>query len=696
MLAVLLWPVAGRADDSPTRTVISLDAGWMFYRGVAENAQDPGFDDREWTAVTLPHTFNGADGEDGGSYFRGPGWYRRTMVVKQLVPGRRVWLQFDGAALTTQVWVNGRKVGDHEGGYAGFRFDITAALHAGRNTIAVCTDNTPSRSVTPLGGDFTVFGGLYRHVWLIEVPGVHIDLADLGGPGVYATASRLDARRATVEVRVRVRNDGPGEERLPLNVRVRDRGGHVVSSAQRMIHLPANMGTSTTIGLSIDRPHLWQGRSDPYVYAVTAEIGADAVEVPLGLRTIAFDPRRGFLLNGRSYPLHGVNLFHSGRPGKGLAVTDPEVAQDMQTLDELGVTGVRLAHFQHPQTAYDEADRRGLAVWTELGLNGVSDPGEGFSRNAAQQLRELIRQNYNHPSVVLWGLGNEVYATTPDVTSLLQALQAVAHEEDSSRPTVYAHCCQADDHDKAMVTDVIGFNRYFGWYPGQQGTIGTWAQGYHAQHPTRAFAVSEYGAGASILHQQLSPPEVNVPGGGWHPEQAQTRYHIANWRDLKDLAYVWGKFVWVAFDLASDGRHEGDRPGINDKGLVTYDRSVRKDAFHWYRANWSAAPMIHLTDRRLARRTEAQTTVRAFTNEAEATLTVNGRSLGRAKVTDRVVQWQGVPLQQGENVIVVRTAHALDEMRVMRIGPSALGVSEVPQTTIPPAPAQADTKPPGQ
>ncbi|WP_395331914.1 glycoside hydrolase family 2 TIM barrel-domain containing protein [Novosphingobium sp. BL-8H] len=676
--------------------MISLDAGWMFHRGDVKDAQEPAFDDREWTAITLPHTFNGADGDDGGTYFRGAGWYRRTMTLERLVPERRVWLQFDGAAIATEVWVNGQKVGRHEGGYAGFRFDVTSVLRAGNNTIAVRTDNAPSRSITPLGGDFTVFGGLYRHVWLVEVPLAHIDMADLGGPGVYVTTRELDAKRAKIEARVLLRNDGPADDRMPLTVLVRDPSGNIVSTSRRLVRITANMAISTTISLSIDAPHMWQGRSDPYLYSVTAELGGDAVTVPLGLRSIAFDPKRGFLLNGQPYLLHGVNLFHSGRPGRGLAVSDSEVVQDMQTLDELGVTGVRFAHFQHSQTAYDEADRRGFAIWTELGLNGVSDPGQKFLQNAAMQLRELIRQNYNHPSVILWGLGNEVYATTPDVPRLLGALQAVAHEEDHSRPTVYAHCCQADDDKKAMVTDVIGFNRYFGWYPGQEGTIGSWAQRYHAQHPSRAFAVSEYGAGGSILHQQLVPPEDNAPASGWHPEQAQTRYHIENWRELKDLSYVWGKFVWVAFDLASDGRHEGDRPGINDKGLVTYDRSVRKDAFYWYQANWSSVPMIHLADRRLARRSEAQTLVRAFTNDSEATLSVNGRSLGRAEVTDHIVQWRSVPLQMGDNLIVVETPGARDEMHLVRIVPSALGASEIPQNVMPQTSSIPTNKPPGQ
>lgn len=696
-VAVVMLAAAPPIAD---RTVTSMDAGWQFRRGdlpTADEADDGG---KGWDAVTLPHSYNGADGDDGGTYYRGPAVYRRTLTLDHVPTGRRLWLQFDGAALATDVWVNGRRIGRHEGGYAAFRFDVTLAVRAGANRIVVRTDNSKFPSIAPLGGDFTVFGGLYRHVWLVEVPDSHIDLADDGGPGVYVSTRTLDDRRATLDARVLVRNDAAQTARLPIDVVVYDAMGASVATAHTSIRLRAGASLTATLPLTIAQPHRWQGRKDPYLYRVTARIGTgDAVTVPLGLRTAAVDPQRGFLLNGTAYPLHGVNLFHSGRPGRGLAVTDREVVDDIGTLSELGVTGLRLVHFQHPQTAYDEADRRGLAVWTEIGVNGVIDPGKPFAENAAQQMRELIRQNYNHPSVVMWGIGNEVYATTPDVTRVLAELQAVARSEDVSRPTVYAHCCQADDNGKAEVTDIIGFNRYFGWYPGQSGTIGAWADGYHAAHPTRAFAVSEYGAGASIRHQQVPPPAENRPESGWHPEQAQTRYHEDNWRQLRDRPYLFGTFVWVAFDLASDGRHEGDRPGINDKGLITYDRAVRKDAFYWYQANWSPIPMIHLTDSRLTTRSEPTVPVRAFTNAATATLTVNGRIIGSATAIDHVVTWPAVSLQPGNNTVSVlaRGSGVGDMMQLVRQPISAAGAGATPELVAPsPLPTTKNVAPPGQ
>lgn len=701
LFLIAIVAVRAEAQDRPAgRAQTSLDAGWRFLRDDVSGASAPGFDDSGWPEVTLPHTYNGADGDDGGTYYRGAGWYRRVLALPRLPAGRRFWLQFDGAALAADIWVNGRRIGRHEGGHAGFRFDVTEALKTGDNILAVRTDNTRLPQIAPLGGDFSAIGGLYRHVWLVEVADVHVDLADHGGPGLYVATTALDDRRADLLARVLLRNDAGRARMVTVRVAVTDRDGGVVATRDERVRLPARAGSMRQIPITVANPHRWRGRPDPYLYTVTASIEGDAardsVSVPLGLRTAAFDPQRGFMLNGAPYPLHGVNLFHPGRPGRGLAVTDAEVDADMQTIDDLGVTGVRFVHFQHPAEAYDEADRRGFAVWTEIALNGVIDPGKPFEENVSEQMRELIRQNYNHPSVVLWGIGNEVYATTPDVTRVLKAVNAVARAEDSSRPTIYAHCCQSDDNEKAGITDLIGFNRYFGWYPGQTGSIGDWADTYHAGHPSRAFAVSEYGAGASIRQQQVPPPAENVPESGWHPEQAQTAYHESNGAQLAARPWLAATFVWVAFDLASDGRHEGDRPGINDKGLVTYDRAIRKDAFYWYQANWSATPMVHLVDRRLVRRDTPTIEVRAFSNAASATLTINGRSIGTVPVTGHVARWPAVPLAMGDNIATVAAGGASDSVRWQRVEPSPAGASYLPLVRKPKPAGEPDKAPPGQ
>ena len=659
LFAILLmaWSWAGPAQAQGTsREVAVLSAGWLFAKGDEPGAADPAFEDSGWTRVTLPHTFNAGETSDG-EYYRGPGWYRRAIEVAAVRPGRRLFVQFDGAALVADVHLNGQAVCRHQGGHAAFRCDLTGALRPGRNLLAVRVDNSPSRIVSPLGGDFTVFGGLYRPVSLIEADAVHFDLLDHGGPGVYAHASAIDSATATVSVEAKVANDGRRRARVPVTLEIVDAEGRTVARSSQAVDVPPGAVRGADATLRLASPRLWDGVRDPYLYTVRARIGeaGDAVSVPLGVRSFAFDAERGFLLNGRPYPLRGANLMHSARPGKGTAVSDGEIAEDFAILAEMGSTGVRLVHFQHPQAAYDQADRLGLAAWTEIGINSEVEDTPEFRANAAQQLRELIAQTSNHPSIVLWGIGNEVYSEEPHVARILAELHGVAKEADPTRPTVYAHCCQADDHPKALASDVIGFNRYFGWYP-QDGTMDTWATGFHAAHPERPFAVSEYGAGGSILHQQDPPPDWVEPAGGWHPEQYQTRYHEQNWLALKDKPYVWGTFVWVGFDLASAGRHEGDRRGINDKGLVTYDRQVRKDAWYWYQAWWSDKPMLHITSRRFTERADPAATVKVYTNAEAATLFVNGEEIGPRRAVNRIVTWP-VTLREGANDIEVRAAN---------------------------------------
>jgi beta-galactosidase len=676
---------AGQAEAAATsREVALLTAGWRFSKGDEPSAAAPSFDDSGWTGVTLPHTFDAAETGDG-IYYRGPAWYRRMFEIAALRPGRRLFVQFDGAALIADVYLNGRSVCRHEGGHAAFRCDLTGALVLGRNVLAVRVDNSASRVVSPLGGDFTVFGGLYRPVSLIETDDVHFDLLDYGGPGVYARAAEIGASAAAISVTARVANDGGSRRKVPVAVSVLDAADREVARGSGAVEVPPHAVRSVLLTLRLPSPHLWDGVHDPYLYRVRARLGegGDEVSVPLGIRSFTFDPQHGFVLNGRPYPLHGVNLMHSARPGKGTAVTDAEVAEDFAIIREMGATGVRLVHFQHPQAAYEQADRLGLAAWTEVGVNGQVEDTPEFRANAARQLRELITQNYNHPSVMLWGIGNEVYADDAPTVSVLRELHEVARQADPSRPTTYAHCCQGDDHPKAMITEVIGFNRYFGWYPDQQGrTIGEWATRFHAAHPERPFAVSEYGAGASILHQ-ADPPGTVVPASGWHPEQYQALYHEKNWLELKDKPYVWGTFVWVAFDLASAGRNEGDRRGINDKGLVTYDRKVRKDAWYWYQAWWSDKPMLHITSSRFTLRHDPAVTVKVYTNATSVTLFVNGQQIGTRPAENRVVSWP-VTLREGENEIEVRASAEGESLSdraswVYRKAPGMLRAPEPPE-----------------
>jgi beta-galactosidase len=662
VMATLLAAVAPAQAREP-RPVQSLSADWRFLKGDPADAAAPTLETKAWLKVTLPHTFNAGDGEDGGGYYRGPGWYRREIDLAPQLPGRRLFLQFDGAALNAEVFLNGTKVGAHAGGYAAFRFDITDLARPGRNLLVVRVDNAPTQDVAPLGGDFTVFGGLYRGVSILSTPALHIDALDHGGPGVYVSTPKVSADRAEVVVVTRVRDDGGKAQRARVTTEVLDAQGRVVAqSTSRVTTAPGGV-TPVIQTIVLPRPRLWNGRKDPYLYQMRARVlpdggkgggegPADEVSVPLGVRTFRVDPKAGFFLNGERLSLHGANLFHSGRPGKGLAVTDAEIDEDFQILEEMGATGLRLVHFQHPAHAYDRADRDGLVLWTEIPLNSKVDASPAFEANIVEQLRELIRQNFNHPSVMFWGLGNEIYASDAVSNRILARLQAEAKIEDPSRLTAYAHCCGADNAPHAMHTDVIAYNKYFGWYPDQAGEIGDWADKAHALIPDRAMAVSEYGAGGSILHQE-DPPSRPDTASGWHPEQYQSLFHERAGRQLGARDYLWGQFVWVAFDLASDGRNEGDRPGINDKGLVTYDRRVRKDAYYWYQAAWSDTPMVHITSRRLTPRVAERVTVKIYSNAPRVRLTLDGVDQGAREVVDHIAAWPDVALKPGDNLVQV-------------------------------------------
>ncbi len=650
LACALFAPLAAAAQG---RTALPLDSGWSFHKT----------GDHGWQAVTLPHSY--------GDY-RGPAWYRRTLKVSQPNNGKngqRHYLEFDGAFLTTEVWLNGRPVGRHAGGFARFRFDVTELLQAGDNELVVRTDNAPDNDVPPLGGDYTMYGGLYRQVRLVTTGDVHFDMLDYGGPGVYFKPGAVSRDSAALAWTARARNERDRPVRAVVTTRLRDAAQRVVASASKTVTLPPRSTVEVALQAVLPSPHLWQGVQDPYLYTSEAELAAqdsggkgpdDRLSFQAGLRDIRLDPQRGLLLNGAAYRVHGVNVHQTSLPGKGIAATDADIDADYRILSELGVTGLRYAHYQHPQRAYELADRAGWLVWTEVPLTAAVNGSAAFLANSAQQLRELVRQNSNHPSVMLWGLGNEIYRVDDDSARVRSALQRLAHEEDPGRPTAYANCCAPIDGPQASHTDAVGSNVYYGWYDGEFADLGPFLDGNRARRPATPLSVSEYGAGASAL-QQEDPPRRPAPGGRWHPEQYQALYHEAAWRQLAARPWLWSTFIWVGFDFPSAGRNEGDTPGFNDKGLVSFDRAVKKDAYFWYQANWSSAPMVHIASRRLAQRKQASVEVKVYSNQDSASLRLNGADLGTRPVAGRSATWQ-VRLAEGANRIEVTAGGATDSV----------------------------------
>jgi len=660
-LAVLAFSAAQAAEVKP------LSDGWRFVRADAPGAEAVGFDDKAWTTVSTPHTYNIADsgiggakarGEPEGVYYRGPAWYRLALDQAPK-PGQRYFLQFDGAALKADVYLNGAKLGTHEGGYAAFRYDVTGALKAGRNVLAVRVDNARNTRFAPLNGDFNVFGGLYRAVKLVETSDVHVDLSDWGGPGLYGRTEALSAGQAKIGARVLVRNDRQATASVQVTTSILDAKGALAAQARGSARLAAGQGQTVLQTLVLKKPKLWEGRRSPYLYRLRTEVRVDGklvdtAEVPLGVRTVGLDGEGRFLLNGKPYALYGANIQMPTRFGKGPIISDAEIDEDMTIMSEMGATALRLAHMQHPQRVYDEADRLGLLLTTEVPLIDDLDPSDQFRDNLVQQMRELIAQNVNHPSVALWGIGNELRTSGDAANRLLAALQSTAKDLDPSRPTTYAHCCLKDDDPIAQHSDTVSYNRYFGWYWTEAKDIGPWADELHGRLPKRPIGVSEYGAGASILHQEDPVMRRPVADGYWHPEQWQTSFHEVHWRELKKRPFLWSNFIWVGFDFPSFKRNEGDRPAINDKGLVTEDRKVRKDAYYWYQANWAEAPMLHITSRRDVNKRIARVKVKVYSNQPSVRLRLNGGAWATVPVEDHVALWE-IDLAKGENLVEATT-----------------------------------------
>lgn len=636
-------PASNRVD-------IDLNAGWRFHKGDLSGAQAPGFNDSAWDALSVPHTWNNFDGQDGGNnYYRGIGWYRKHYTVPSSYANRRLYLQFDGSNLVTDVYVNGTLIGEHRGGYAAFRFEATSQLKAGQdNVIAVRVNNARQADVAPLSADFTFFGGIYRSVHLLVTDNLHVRCMDYGASGVYLKQTDVSADSADLQVTAKIWNNNTTARNVTIHAVLTDADSSQIASLTDTRAIGSGQGSDVVLQTRVPTPHLWNGLSDPYLYTVYVEVreGAavtDLVAQPLGFRAFAVDPDFGFFLNGQPLDLHGVNR-HQDRIDKGWAIGRAEHEEDMSLIVELGATAVRLAHYQHDDYFYSLADRNGLVIWAELPLVNQVTASTAFDDNARQQLTELIRQNYNHPSICFWSLANEL-STRPDPNPLLDQLAALARQEDPTRLSVLASCCVAENDPTTRHTDLIAYNRYYGWYYGDFNQFAGWADQTHRNNPARSIGVSEYGAGASIFFHSDSPRRMD------HTEEYQNLFHEAHWKAMAGRPFLWCKFVWNMFDFASDGRNEGDTPGRNDKGLVTYDRQTRKDAFYWYKANWSSDPFVYITGRHFTSRTLSTTDVKIYSNTDWVAVSVNGVPLGGKTSPDSIFTWPGVTLTPGDNVI---------------------------------------------
>ncbi|MFN3473049.1 MAG: glycoside hydrolase family 2 TIM barrel-domain containing protein [Blastomonas sp.] len=676
------------------RPITLLSEGWRFQFGdVSDAVLNPDFDDSRWQQVSVPHSWNrmgnyAPERAEETDVRQGTGWYRLRLDEVELPKGKRAILQFDGVGAIADLWVNGQHVGQHKGAFSRFRFDISDQLKRDQpNIIVVRADNSKPESgsstehLIPLGGDFFIHGGLYRGVSLIEVDAASIDLMDHGGPGIYVSTPGFTPEKAEVAVLTRLRNSGQKARKLAVVTRIADADGRTVASASAPARrLGPGETSELTTPLSLTNPRLWQGRSDPYLYSVTVELREgsrviDSVTEPLGVRSFAWDADKGFILNGKPMRLHGASR-HQDWQGKGWALSPEDHATDMAIMAEMGVNTVRHAHYQHAQEWSDLADRNGMMVKAELPFVHQSAfdeslPAPQLVVNARQQLLELIRQNYNHPSIMLWSVGNEIdigaaimalmkggKGAPAKSRDMLIELNALAKQEDPSRPTLYADCCEGTPSPLARpgaqvlndVTDVVGLNRYFGWYYGQPQDLSRALTSLHARYPGRAMAITEYGAGGAFTQHTDNPLGGPVNANGRpHPEEFQAWVHEENWKALKQAGFLSASWIWNMFDFASTAREEGEAYDLNDKGLVSYDRKTRKDAFYFYKAQWSEEPVLYLTGRRYVDRAYPVVDVRAYSNAPRASLTVNGQAVGTVDCPDRICVWPGVRLRAGNN-----------------------------------------------
>lgn len=613
--------------------------------------------------VDLPYTWNAQDALSGKiDYKRGIGNYEKNLFIRPEWKGKRLFIRFEGVNNIADVFINRRHIGEHRGGYGAFIFEITGKVEYGKeNSILVRVNNGEQLDIMPLVGDFNFYGGIYRDVHLLITDETCISPLDYASPGVRLIQDSVSHRYAKVRAIVDLSNGSSGNQEVELNVRLLD-GQRVVKEGTKNVNLSGNEVMQQELTFEIDQPHLWNGRQDPFLYQAEVTLFrngqmVDRVTQPLGLRFYRIDPDKGFFLNGKHLPLQGV-CRHQDRSEVGNALRPQHHEEDVALMLEMGVNAVRLAHYPQATYFYDLMDKNGIIVWAEIpfvGPGGYNDKGfvdlPAFRANGKEQLKELIRQHYNHPSICVWGLFNELTELGDNPVEYIKELNVLAHQEDTTRPTTSASNQMGDLN---FITDAIAWNRYDGWYGGTPADLGKWLDRMHKDHPKICIAISEYGAGASIYHQQDSLVKT-VPTSWWHPENWQTYYHIENWKTISSRPYVWGSFVWNMFDFGAAHRTEGDRPGINDKGLVTFDRKVRKDAFYFYKANWNREePMLYLTGKRNTVRTQRLQTITAFTNLSGAELFVNGKSYGKA-IPDSyaILEWKNVELEPGENEIKV-------------------------------------------
>lgn len=633
------------------RDPVLLDGPWMFYQGLLNPPPIGELDEYGWQKVAVPHSYNAVDAQTSRNYYKGPAWYRYELEVPDNYKGKRIFLRFEGVNSVARVFVNGHHAGNHKGGYSAFVLEITDfAVPGGKNLLVVKVNNELVKDVIPTNDKlFNVYGGIYRPVTLFATSEDCIDPLYSASPGMFIRQKSVTPEHAALEITTRVSKTSSAG--LSLKYSIVNAHGDLVATKK----VPVDEAIDVNTGLDIEHPVLWNGKKNPYLYQAKAELmkGEEVLDVvtqPLGIRSFKVDPGKGFFLNDAPYKVRGVNR-HQEWQGLGNALEFKHHKADMQLIDEMGASAVRLCHYQQADDVYSLADTMGMIVWAEIPYVAS---WTGFEQeNAKQQLRELILQNYNHPSVIFWGLWNEVRTgkvTDPPVL-LVRELNEIAQELDPDRYTV-----SASDKEYTTVmnweSELQAWNKYFGWYYGEPEDLKPWLDGAHKELPDSGLGISEYGIGGNIFQQDSS--KLEKPVGRYFPEPVQAEYHETTWQQLDQSEYLWGTFIWCMYDFSVAGWNRGGIPYLNHKGMITADRTTKKDVFYFYKANWSEQPVVHIAGKRRNSQPSTDYQLKVYTNQSMLEVYVNGQKEFTVRPSEYgIVRIDDVKLNRGQNFISV-------------------------------------------
>ena len=657
---LFLFASLGLSLRAEGRIVESFNAGWFFKKAPASNELAVNVPKWEsgWKAVEIPHTWNAQDMQlSFDNFYAGPAYYKKRYRLPAEWKDKRVFLRFEGVGAVAEVYVNGSLVTTHKGAYSAFACEIGTLLKAGEeNEIIVKADNASRPDVIPINHVlFGVYGGMYRPVWLIVTDSCNICVTDCASPGVYITQKHVSKKQADVKVKVKLDNGTLQPVPLTLQNTIYDQAGKQVAADEQSFELTPQGVQTFEANFKVKHPTLWQGRKNPYLYKVVSRLVQngkviDEVVQPLGLRKYEIVAGKGFYLNGEKYPMYGVTR-HQDWWELGSALKNENHDFDLAAIMDIGATTVRFAHYQQSDYLYSRCDSLGLIIWAEIPfVNRVSGQE---AENARNQLRELIRQSFNHPSIYVWGLHNEVYHPHEYTKELTQSLHELAKTEDPDRYTVSVNGYGHMEHPVNLNADIQGMNRYFGWYEKKLQDIEPWVEGLEKNYPNQKLMLTEYGADANILHQSEYLGNSLNWTKPFYPETFQTKTHEYQWSVIAKHPYIIASYLWNMFDFATPLADRGDLPARNMKGMITFDRKTKKDSYYWYKANWSESPVLYLTQRRNVDREKRVTSVTVYSNIGTPTVYLNGKELTgiRKGYTDVHYIIDNVKLADGKNTV---------------------------------------------